>query len=279
MTPRTVTGSARLGELIRKRRDELGLTIEEAARAGGVGSESWRRYEGGGSIRQDKVRGICKALRWRTLPAVDDVGEESVDADRRLNVELADAVNQHASWMVDAIGADGVLVLSYGLEISLDQIRMDLDELARRPRGAHLGEIPGSLLLDDLPEQWVTRYDYEFVYRFRCTIERLRLRAVHDLGWDGTGGYVRSVADDIALYVVMETGAGAVGLVHEETEMEIEYDWLDWYYQLNGEDDRTVPALYSSLPYLKADALYIRERSDLHFDRWFNDDDALLPFL
>ena len=68
MAQKTVQGSENLAKQIRSRRNELGLTIEEAASRAGVGTKTWSRYEAGESIRKDKCKGICRALNWQTLP-------------------------------------------------------------------------------------------------------------------------------------------------------------------------------------------------------------------
>lgn len=64
MGPVTVTGKARL---IKERRVTLGLSLEAAARTSGISAESWRRYEAGAGIRRDKVAGVAKALKLRSL--------------------------------------------------------------------------------------------------------------------------------------------------------------------------------------------------------------------
>lgn len=48
MSARIIKGSAELGRKIRSRRNELGLTIEDAASKAGVGTKTWSRYESGG---------------------------------------------------------------------------------------------------------------------------------------------------------------------------------------------------------------------------------------
>ena len=58
MTMRAIKGSLKLAESIRNKRNELNLTIEEAALKAGVGTKTWSRYESGESIRRDKVRGV-----------------------------------------------------------------------------------------------------------------------------------------------------------------------------------------------------------------------------
>ena len=50
MAQKSVQGSSALAESIRTRRNELDLTIEEAALKAGVGTKTWSRYESGASI-------------------------------------------------------------------------------------------------------------------------------------------------------------------------------------------------------------------------------------
>ncbi len=63
MPQKSIQGSKELGLKVKTRRNELGLTIEEAALRAGVGTKTWCRYEAGESIRRDKCKGICKACR------------------------------------------------------------------------------------------------------------------------------------------------------------------------------------------------------------------------
>ncbi|MEG2013135.1 MAG: helix-turn-helix transcriptional regulator, partial [Anaerovoracaceae bacterium] len=65
MAQKTIQGNEELARKIKFRRNELNLTIEEAAARAGVGTKTWSRYEAGESIRTDKCKGICKALNWR----------------------------------------------------------------------------------------------------------------------------------------------------------------------------------------------------------------------
>ena len=45
MNNKILKGSPELGSKIKQRRNELGLTIEEAASKAGVGTKTWSRYE------------------------------------------------------------------------------------------------------------------------------------------------------------------------------------------------------------------------------------------
>lgn len=71
MAQKSISSNLELAERIR-RRNELNLTIEEAAKRAGVGTKTWCRYEAGESIRQDKYKGVCKALNWMQLPIEDN---------------------------------------------------------------------------------------------------------------------------------------------------------------------------------------------------------------
>ena len=76
MAQKTIQGNEALARRIKLRRNELGLTIEEAASRAGVGTKTWSRYEAGESIRKDKCKGICKSLNWRWLQ--DGEEDESI---------------------------------------------------------------------------------------------------------------------------------------------------------------------------------------------------------
>ena len=60
MNTKILKGSIELGNKIRGRRNELSLTIEEAAKKAGVGTKTWSRYELGESIRKDKLLAFVK---------------------------------------------------------------------------------------------------------------------------------------------------------------------------------------------------------------------------
>ena len=52
----------------------------------------------------------------------------------------------------------------------IDHIKEDMSELASMPAGSHIGQLNMSWLYGDLPEQFLTRYDYDFLYQLKCTI-------------------------------------------------------------------------------------------------------------
>ena len=81
MAQKTIPGNKFLAMQIKLRRNELGLTIEEAASRAGVGTKTWSRYEAGESIRRDKSKGICKALNWYSLPDQDEENSEQISVE------------------------------------------------------------------------------------------------------------------------------------------------------------------------------------------------------
>ena len=89
MAQRSIQGNQELAKKIRLRRNELNLTIEEAASRAGVGTKTWSRYEAGESIRLDKCRGVCKALNWRDFPD----GESAVE-----KKSLVQEYRDHEAW-------------------------------------------------------------------------------------------------------------------------------------------------------------------------------------
>ena len=164
MSKRTIEGTPVLGETIKSRRLELGLTIEEAASKANVGTKSWCRYESGESIRSDKVKGICKALNWLAFPN-QDLDEENI-------FNLEEYLN-HDAWsqyLCERYGEAVAIAFAIGSDIILDHIKEDLSNIATLPRYSHLGQLRFSMIGDELPEQFLTRYDYEFLYQLKTTV-------------------------------------------------------------------------------------------------------------
>ena len=58
MAQKTIQGNKELARQIKSRRNELGLTIEEAASRAGVGTKTWCRYEAGESIVWINDKGV-----------------------------------------------------------------------------------------------------------------------------------------------------------------------------------------------------------------------------
>ncbi|MDO4386187.1 MAG: helix-turn-helix transcriptional regulator [Clostridia bacterium] len=221
MAPKTILGNKKLGGKIRSRRNELGLTIEEAASRAGVGCKTWSRYEAGESIRQDKCKGICKALNWHSLPDQE----------------------AWSPFLEHEFGTEAAMSFAAGSDMLLDHIQGDMTELASMPVGTHVGQLKASYLSDILPKQFLMHYNYEFLYQMKCAL--LGLRACAE---SGSPMIAHSVLEELLLYLCCEEAFAMMELNGEEPqEQEWEFDLFD--------DMDVVTCLYSDM-YLDADHTY-----------------------
>ena len=254
MPPRTQTGSKELGEAIRRRREELGLTIEQAAIRARIGQKTWSRYESGESIRQDKVRSVCAALGWKTL-------EEglSVDIDSQEEAIFLKSFNESnqgwSPYLARMYGRKTAVTFCLGSEILGDELRLDLEQLATKPKGTHLGELDISMTLAYLPEQFVPRYDYDFVYRLRARLEYLRIVL---RGCDHFAP--QTVADELLLHMIETEAEMLMEYWEEEADDELSEAWVA---EVCGDDDFET--------FLGAPWSYVDEGHAYFFDYWFDD--------
>lgn len=168
MSQKTIQGTPKLAKAIKDRRQELGLTIEETASRAGVGTKTWCRYETGESIRHDKAKGICKALNWHTIPnELDNNGIKSDLNEYKRNEAWSESI-------CDRFGEAVAISFVIGSEIVLDYLKEDLRELSALPKGTHVGQLPVSMIKHLLPEQFLMRYDYSFLYCLKTTVMKLR---------------------------------------------------------------------------------------------------------
>ena len=248
MPPKTSPGSIELGASIKLRRNDLGLTIDEAASKAGVSSKTWIRYESGESIRKDKVIGVLRALKWKGFP---DNDETEAGEDPFANLD-----ETHAAWssqLAEVYGRATAAFFAVGSDIALDQAEEDLFALAHMPRYSHVGELGSSWLESNLPQQFLTRCDYEFVYALVHAIKKLRMIAK-------TGRMIvaHSVMEELALYQIT---------LEAETYFEL-FDISEEY------EDECPEGLFASLCgddlelFLFDDLLLIPEGHAYHFDRW-----------
>lgn len=254
MSPKTIQGTPKLAESIKNRRQELGLTIEEAASRAGVGIKTWCRYEAGGSIRRDKAKGIYKALNWRGMPDEKENVEDEFDLER---------YKHHDAWsdfLCEEFGEAVAISFAIGSDLILDDIEEDLDELSRMPRGTHVGELPVSTMKDFLPMQFLMRYDYEFLYQLRANAKQLRMAAR-----SGQRFLAHSVMQEILIYLFDEASQFWVDSMQQEMEEHGArgLDWLDgWAFDLFDDMD-VVTCLYSGG--------YVTPDHEYHFDHWTED--------
>ena len=250
MAQHTIPGNEKLAQMIRKRRIELQLTIEEAASRAGVGTKTWSRYEAGESIRVDKSKGICRALNWRAFP------DEEREDDNPLSVEK---YRNHEAWskyLEDNHGQRAAISFAIGSDILLDNIKQDLEGLESLPAGSHVGQLDFSLLKDELPPQFLMRYDYDFLYHMKCELLNMRRRAGH-----GMSMMAHSVLDELLIYLCNEEALGYIEIIEADDrfEGEEEYKNRDWEFDLFDDMD-IVTCLYSEM--------YIDEENIYHYVHW-----------
>ena len=249
MSQKIIQGSREIADQIRRRRQELGLTIEEAASRAGVGTKTWCRYEAGESIRKEKCRGICRSLNWRAFPNQE---EENVTGS-------FDGYREHGAWseyLEKNYGISAAMSFAAGSEIFRDHIEDDMKALASMPRGTHLGQLSVSMLSYMLPDQFLMDYDYDFLYRLKCALQEMAGRA-------GTGESMTaySVLQEMVIYLCVREAAALMELwpgreSSGNTEGTADEDWM---FDLFGDAD-LISFLYSGL-YLQPDHPY-------HFSRW-----------
>lgn len=250
MAQKTVQGNETLASRIKFRRNELGLTIEEAASRAGVGTKTWSRYEAGESIRIDKCKGVCKALNWQGLPDQDWEEDEQISVTEYRN---------HEAWsrfLENEYGAGAAVSFAIGSDILLDHIGEDMTALACMPAGSHIGQVDVSWLCDSLPEQFLMQYDYPFLYQMKCTLHRMRLCAK-----SGLPITAHNVMEELLLYLCYEEASVLIELSGGISGLEDEDDgnYEEWVFDLFDDMD-IISFLYSGV-YLDSDNPY-------HFSRW-----------
>lgn len=253
MSARTIKGSTELGAKIRARRNELGMTIEEAAAKANVGTKTWSRYESGESIRSDKILSVCKTLNWNRPP---EQGEEDILPE--FKIEDYKRRDVWPKGLANAFGDAAALSFVIGSDILLDNIEQDLDALSHRPKGTHIGELDFSCLEDSLPPQFLPQYDYDFLYYFRYVVMLYRLQASN-----GNCFSAHTVMEELALYMIMEESRFLMEAILPKLKLKKKYsyiDWDEWPFEI-FEDSDVEMCLYSEYEYLTEDHCY-------HFKHW-----------
>lgn len=236
MAPKTILSNEDLGKKIKVRRNELRLTIEEAASRAGVGVKTWCRYESGGSIRKDKCKGICKALNWRSFP--DNAGSEP-------GKNLIEEYKGHEAWsqfLADNYGVKAAVSFAVGSDVLLDYIEQDLSDLASMPVGSHIGQLNTSFIKMDLPAQFLMRYTYDFLYQMKCTLVHLR-RSL------STGRMVKAhtVMEELIIYLCNEEAMVFMEVSDERVATDsknLGYS-EDWVFDMFDDED-IITFLYSN---------------------------------
>lgn len=243
MAQKSLQGSSSLASQIKERRNALNLTIEEAALKAGVGTKTWSRYESGESIREDKCKGVCKALGWAKIP---NAGE---DEDTVLDLEQYKTHEAWSEYLMNLFGEPAAASFAIGSDILLDHIGEDLRDLSSMPKNTHIGQISTPFLAGDLPAQFLMEYDYNFLYILQANVKRLRAMA-----HSGAQIIAHSVFDELTLYLIVEESR----LLLEEDDS-LDDDWDEWIYNL-FEDMDLITFLFSDE--------YLTDTHPYHFVQW-----------
>lgn len=246
MPQKTIKGNAEIAKQIKNRRNELNLTIEEAASRAGIGTKTWCRYEAGESIRIDKCKGICKALNWHGFPNISEVSGEEMSLDEYKNSEA------WSQAIADVFGDKAAMAFAVGSDLLLDKIKQDLEELSSKAKGTHLGQLNISFLKDGLPEQFLMLYDYDFLYEMKSTLLLQRRRAR-----DPELIVAHSVLEELIIYLCNEEAKVYFEIMEDESAQEDQWD--EWVFDLFDDMD-IITFLYSDL--------YLCESHPFHFLHW-----------
>ena len=110
------------------------------------------------------------------------------------------------------------MAFAIGSDILLDYINQDESDLASMPSGSHIGQLSTSFISEELPPQFLMRYDYDFLYNMKCVLLQLRLRAKH-----GMPITAHSILEELIIYLcneeaqaLIEIGAGADDFIDNE---------------------------------------------------------------
>lgn len=249
MAQKSIQGSKELAGKIRQRRCDLNLTIEDAASRARVGTKTWCRYEAGESIRADKCKGVCKALNW---PGIPDCDEEN-DAQWLSPKEL----KKHEAWstfLENSFGTNAATSFAVGSDILLDNIEQDMSELVSLPIGSHIGQLDVSMLVDNLPEQFLMHYDYDFLYQMKCSLCEMRARAKN-----GVSLTAHSVMQELLIYLCSEEAFALMEVADRFNSNDDKANFNDWVFDLFDDMD-IITFLYNGL--------YLPEDNPYHFSHW-----------
>ena len=175
-----------------------------------------------------------------------------------MNQKNIEEYRNHEAWsegICEQFGKGAAICFALGSDLLLDTLAEALEELSEAPRGTHLGQLDASVLASMLPEQFRTRYDYEFVYALRQNVKQFRQSAKKNQ-------YIaHSVLQELILFLIVDEFRSYV----EYTGMDVHTDtdeldgWDDWIFDLFDDMD-IVTFLYSDW--------YVTNENIYHFDHW-----------
>ena len=183
------------------------------------------------------------------------------------------ALKGWSAFLEDNFGTLSAILFAAGSDLLLDALEHEMHELSRMPIRSHVGQINSSVLKDNLPQQFMTRYDYDFLYKFRSELIDMRLRAM-----DGLSIIAHSVAQELIIYISNDMGKIATEsdenvkklitdhkLIYDKLSFEMDDEDLDemkfydedWVFTLFGDAD-ILSELYSGRAVAKGNSYHIK---------------------
>lgn len=187
------------------------------------------------------------------------------------------ALKGWSAFLEDNFGTLSAILFAAGSDLLLDALEHEMHELSRMPIRSHVGQINSSVLKDNLPQQFITHYDYDFLYKFRSKLIDMRMRAM-----DGLSIIAHSVAQELIIYISNEMGKIATEsdenvkklitnhkLIYDKLSFEMDDEDLDdydedWVFNLFGDAD-ILSELYSGRAVAKGNSYHIKHWFDEQF--------------
>ena len=213
-----------------------------------------------GVIDDDDIEGAVRAILGSS-GLIDELTQESVQGLQIPEWDYipTDLAAGYSPRLVGMLGEKAARCFAVGAFLYDQSLAEDLDSLKELPRGTHLGELEDTHIGTTLPNLWLTRYDYEFVFQMRRSAQLLCLRLTGEEELADDGPLVRSMAEALALHDVYDlgctVGAAARGVLVDQGT------WEEWVDALSGPDRPAHRAIYTMM-IPPAD-------SPEHFDNWF----------
>ena len=231
-----------LGERIKQRRLELGLSITEAASIAGIARGTWSRYEAGASIQKGKRAGICEALAWKSIP-----GES--DNDQRGYLSLSEQSEAWSSYLEEMYGDGAAMAFAEGSKRFYSLISEDMERLSQLPPGSCVGDLNTTSLLKILPRQFLSYYNYEFLSHMRNVLSEMQKAAKA-----GEPIIAHSVLQELILYLCNNEAMKSPDVIAACDD-----DPEEWLYEMLDDMD-VVTFLFSGLK--------LTEDDPYHFSHW-----------
>lgn len=245
--------SKSLANYIHHRRLEVGVSSTDLAEISNMSKSNWESFEkNGGAIPLKSKDIILDLLFLERFPKEKEC--DFID-------KLFEEAKENKLWpgkIYQTMGLTPALSFIAGCEILSDDINNDLEELSKLPKESHLGQLDTSLLLSLLPQQFITKYDYEFVYKLSKVLAQYTSR-----NKVGSSYTAHNVIEEICLYLIAKESILYFESLDENSHLQLKelLDYNDeWPFDIFDDMD--------SYTFLYTD-IYIEEDSPYHFKNWF----------